>query len=116
MEPLIPLLRSKQEYARDEKTRWIAERLFYESARPEHVSLLIALLSDEHPFVRAAAAQALGKVRAPEALAPLQALRTDESPVHEDLPRGGGPPVREFVELALSKLLEPPAEKSLTHS
>jgi HEAT repeat protein len=82
--------------------------LLYESVSPDHVSLLINLLSNEHPFVRASAAQALGKLEHPDATAPLTALLTDESDVYEDIrPAGPGPYVREFVAKALSKIDKP---------
>ena len=103
VEPLIPLLRSRQEYARDEKTRWTAEALLYKSVQPEHVPILIQLLADDHPFVRASAAQALGKLCPPESLAPLQALRNDHANVNADFPLASGPLVSEYVEQTLSK-------------
>jgi HEAT repeat protein len=60
-------------------------------------------LSDEHPYVRASAAQAQGKLNHPDALAPLTTLLTDTSDVNGDI-HPGGPYVREFVAKALSKM------------
>ena len=105
VEAVIPWLTAKGEYARGEQKRATAERLLYESVSPDHVSLLITLLSNEHPFVRASAAQALGKLKHPDAIAPLTALLTDETDVYEDIRPGGPTPyVREFVAKALSKI------------
>ena len=110
---MVPLLRSKQEYAREERTRWTAERLFYESVQQEHVPLLVSLLSDEHPFVRAAAAQSLGKLRATETLNALRQLCADDADVDGDLPpsASGGQTVRQFAEMAISKILTPPPDR-----
>lgn len=107
VEAVIPWLRVKSEYARGERTRWAAERLLYESVHLEHVSLLITLLSDEHPFVRASAAQALGKLNRPDTIEPLTALLTDKSGVDDDIFPMGGPYVNEYVEKALSKMDKP---------
>jgi hypothetical protein len=106
VEAVIPWLTAKGEYARGEQKRATAERLLYESVRLEHFSLLIMLLGNEHPFVRASAAQALGKLNHPDAIAPLTALLTDRSDVYEDV-HPGGLYVREFVAKALSKIDKP---------
>jgi hypothetical protein len=106
VEAVIPWLSAMGEYARGEQKRATAERLLYESVRLEHFSLLITLLGDEHPFVRASAAQALGKLNHPDAIAPLTALLTDASDVYEDI-HPGGPYVHDFVAKALSKIDKP---------
>jgi hypothetical protein len=113
VESVVPLLRSKQAYAREERTRWTAERLLHESVQHEHVPLLVSLLSDEHPFVRAAAAQSLGKLRAPETLQALQALCADDADINGDLSPSvsGGPTVRQIAEMAISKLLTQTADQ-----
>lgn len=116
VEAIVPWLRVKNEYARGERTRWAAERLLYESVRPEHVSFLISLLSDEHPYVRASAAQALGKLNHPDALAPLKALLTDKSAVDGDIWPGEGPFVNGYVEKALSKMDKPSKDDPTSRS